>query len=350
MATIPLSVTQPTVAAIYRAYEDNADTQNRPHLGASLIGRECSRDLWFSFRWVGIKHHAGRILRLFERGQREEAVFVENLRASGVTVYDVNPQTGKQFQFSDIGGHFGGSMDACAQGILEAPKTWHVCEFKTHNAKSFAKLTGEGVEKAKPEHAAQMQCYMRWSGMTRAFYLAVNKDTDELYSERLHYDELTGIKLIEKARRIITSTEPLVRISDRPDWWQCKLCNHYDICHQRKIPAVNCRTCAHATPELDSDGRWTCARYHCDLSVETQRQGAQCPSHLFIPALLPWAAVDAGEAEGWVEYETENGILRNGPGFYASRELAANVEMCLAGIDDPVFQKLRNDMGAEVAG
>jgi hypothetical protein len=161
---------------------------------------------------------------------------------------------------------------------------------KTHNAKSFAKLQAEGVEKSKPEHAAQMQCYMHWSGMERAFYLAVNKDTDDLYSERLHYDRAKAESLIEKARRIITAQEPPARMSERPDWYQCAWCSHKPICHESAIPEVSCRTCAHSTPELDGDGRWSCARFQCDISTETQRQGDQCPAHVFIPALLPWKA------------------------------------------------------------
>lgn len=350
MAAIPQSVVAPTVAAIYAAYERDADTQNRPHLGASLIGRECARALWYDFRWCGTTRHPGRLLRLFERGQNEEAVFVANLRAAGVTVFDVNPETGGQFRFSDVGGHFGGSMDACALGILEAPKTWHVCEFKTSSSKLFAKLVKEGVEKAKPEHAAQMQCYMHWSGMERAFYLCVNKDTDELYSERLHYDPVTALKLIGKAQRIITADEPPVRISERPDWYQCQWCDHRAICHQEPnapaIPAVSCRSCAHATPELDGDARWSCARFGCDLSVEAQRRGSECPRHVFIPALMPWPAVDADEAEGWVEYQTPDGrTIRNGPTGYASREIAAAPGIC----GDAVVDRARETMGATVA-
>ena len=48
-----------------------------------------------------------------------------------------------------------------ALGLLEAPKTWHVAEFKTHSAKSFAELVAKGVVLAKPQHAAQMQVYMQ---------------------------------------------------------------------------------------------------------------------------------------------------------------------------------------------
>lgn len=342
MAPIPQAVIQPTVDAIYRAYERDADTQNRPHLGASLIGRECARELWYTFRWAGIKRHAGRLLRLFQRGQLEEAVFVAELRAAGVEVWEVDPETGKQFRYSDVGGHFGLSLDGIVRGIIEAPVTPHSIEMKTHNAKSFAKLVKEGVEQAKPEHAAQMQVGMHLSGLTRAFYLAVNKDTDELYSERLHHDPVVGMRLIEKARRIITASEPPARLSERPDWFQCQWCDHNAICHQGAIPAVSCRTCAHATPELDGDGRWSCARFQVDIGTETQRQGDQCPAHVFIPALLPGKPVDASEDQGWVEYE--NGI-RNGPGGFASRELAANVALCV----DPLVQGMKVAFDAEQA-
>ena len=49
----------------------------------------------------------------------------------------------------------------------EAPKTWHVLEFKTHGVKSFADLTAKGVVLSKPQHAAQMQIYMHLTGIKR---------------------------------------------------------------------------------------------------------------------------------------------------------------------------------------
>ncbi|MFM2054709.1 MAG: hypothetical protein RL456_2746 [Pseudomonadota bacterium] len=349
MAPIPQTRPQPTVDAIYRAYEARAGTEHRPHLGASVIGRECARALWYAFRWAVSVRHSGRVLRLFERGQNEEAVFVANLRAAGVEVLDRDSRTGEQFRFSDVGGHMGGSMDAQALGILEAPKTWHVCEFKTHGAKSFATLKANGLAKAKPEHAAQMQCYMHWSELTRAFYLAVCKDTDELYSERLRYDTAAATALIERARRIIQASEPPARISERPDWYLCKWCDAYDLCHQGAMPEVSCRTCVHAIPEdthqRKGTGRWSCARFGCDLPVDVQRQGAQCHEHVFIPALVPWLAVDANADENWVEYRTPDGrTVRNGPGGYASRELAAAPGLC----GDAITDMIREQFGAEM--
>lgn len=346
MATLPKPAS-PTVDAIYRACESAAETESRPHLGASVIGRECARELWYLFRWASAPRHSGRILRLFRRGQREEPEFVEDLRRIGCTVHDTDPSTGEQFRFADLGGHFGGSMDGCAEGIPEAPKTWHVLEFKTHGAKSFADLEKRGVASAKPEHLAQMQIYMHWAKLDRALYLAVNKDTDALYAERVQADKDQAAALIEKARRIIAAQEPPARISERPDWYQCQWCDQRAICKEGAIPAVSCRTCAHATPELDGDARWSCAHFGVDIDLDTQRSGHECPQHVFIPALLPWPAVAADETAGWVEYQKPGGTcVVNGPGGYASRELAANAEIC----GDAPVNRAKQLMGAEVAG
>jgi Uncharacterised protein family UPF0547 len=158
MAILPPPPT-PTRSAIYAAYEANRDDGFRDHLGASLIGKHCERALWFDFRWVTPVQFSGRILRLFESGQLEEARLVRNLRATGATVLDRDPETGRQWRVEAHGGHFGGSLDAVAIGLKEAPKTWHVVEFKTHSTKSFFDLTTKGVAQSKPQHWAQMQIY-----------------------------------------------------------------------------------------------------------------------------------------------------------------------------------------------
>lgn len=325
MVALPKTITSPTVAAIYAGYEKReAAEPRRGHLGASVIGRPCERQLWYAFRWAYQEQFEGRMLRLFQRGHREEDWFAADLRSTGAQVHSVDPRTGQQFRFSAVGGHVGGSMDGCALGLLEAPKTWHVVEYKTHGSKSFAKLEKEGVQKAKPEHWAQMQLYMRWSGMDRAFYLAVNKDTDALHAERIHAEAEAGERLESKAERIVKSAEPLPKLSDNPAWFECKFCPAFAICHGGQLPDVNCRTCVHATPEMDGSGRWSCALHKRDLPLAEQAKG--CPSHRYIPALVTFAEpVDADPIANWVEYRMPDGrIFRNGdraPGSYGSEEL-----------------------------
>lgn len=300
MAALPTPAT-PTVSAIYAAYEARQEDGFRDHLGASGIGAECERAIWYSWRWTTRARHTGRLLRLFQTGHMAEARFVSDLRKIGVTVMDVNPDTGRQWTLRDASGHFGGSMDAVGIGFPEAPKAWHVCEFKTHSAKSFAGLAKDGVEKSKPQHWAQMQVYMHLADIDRAFYLAVNKDTDELYQERIKRDVEAGIRMLAKAERIIGSTQPPERISLDPAWWQCRFCDHADACHGDAMPERHCRSCLHSSPV--GDGDWQCERMASPLSKEQQRQG--CAAHLFIPGLVHGQQQDAGE--DWVSYRMKDG-------------------------------------------
>jgi len=320
MATLP-EPKHTTVARIYEAYENDADDGNRPHLGASLIGHACERYLWMTFRWVDSKKFPGRMLRLFETGQLAEARFTANLRRIGVEVHDVTPD-GQQWRVSDLGGHFGGSMDGAARGFPEAPKTWSVVEMKTHNDKSFAALVKEGVQKSKPMHYAQMMVYCGYTGMDRAVYLAVNKNTDELYSERIEFDPVEFARLKARAERVIRAAEPPLKCSEDPSWYVCKICSFHENCHGEAAPAVTCRTCAHSTPEMDGDSRWSCTQHRADRTIEDQRTG--CDQHRYIPILLQNFAKQSDYVNGDVVYETETGPFVNGDpsnGALASQEI-----------------------------
>lgn len=292
----------PTVDAIYESYEHlEAAKPPSTRLGASRIGDDCSRRLWFSFRWCGQPQFPGRVLRLFETGHLEEARLIQNLRALGVEVYDRDPETGGQFTYSAVGGHFGGSLDGVARGLREAPKSWAVLEIKTANEASFDELQRLGVKVTKPLHYAQMVTYMGFSELERAAYFAVCKNDDRIHSEWIPFDKPLFAALLDKARRIIEAPEPLTKLSENPDAPSCRWCDFRRLCHEARVPPVSCRTCAHATPLTDGEGaRWRCERHHKLVSRDEQR--AACDEHLFIPALIPYAEpVDAGD--DWIAYQ-----------------------------------------------
>lgn len=310
-----------TVARIYQAYEHDAEDGNRPHLGASLIGHACERYLWLTFRWVNRPKFEGRMLRLFETGQLAEPRFVANLRRIGVEVHDTTPD-GKQWRVSALGGHFAGSMDGAAVGLPEAPKTWHVLEFKTHGDKSFKELQAKGVEKSKPMHYDQMQTYMGLTGMERAFYLAVNKNDETLYSERVEFDQVAFAKIMARAERVITANEPPLKCSQDPSWFVCKMCDFHEHCHGDAAPQVNCRTCAHSTPELDGDSKWHCQHMDHEIGLLGQRMG--CKSHRYIPILLERFATRQDYVNGDVTYTDSTGLpFSNGeqPGALSSNDI-----------------------------
>jgi hypothetical protein len=150
---------------------------------------------------------------------------------------------------------------------------------------------------------------MHYLGCTRHYLTVGSPGVRDLISCRTDYDAADAIRLIEKARRVIEATQPPARISEDPSWFECKFCDHHQICHGQpsgNIPTSarrNCRTCLHSTPV---SGGWECAR-GADANLY-QRHG--CSQHLLIPALVAGEQIDASET--WVEYRLRDGsIWRN---------------------------------------
>jgi len=346
----------PITAAIYAHYKEVGDAgPYRGYLGASIIGHPCDRFLWYTFRACCREDFPGRIYRLFETGDLEEIRMIKDLRDIGCTVHDVDPATGEQFEVSDIGGHFSGHMDGCGLGIPGAEKTWHVLEFKTCNAKSFAKLKKDGVENSKPIHYAQMQVYMHKTGMGRALYLAENKDTDELYPERVYYESFQAKALVKRAKRIILTKEPPERMTDRMDWWECKFCSAHSLCWgigdvALPVPAVNCRQCCHSTPTCAGHARWECDKHARGLSIEDQQK--TCDDHLVLPGLLSFAEPsDYGKdpaGNDYIEFTNVDGSkwMHGGIG-YASTELHTLPVSALA---NKFLESAKGLFNAEVTG
>ena len=275
MVQIPPSFS--TVDAIYQHYSDYRKDWRRPHLGASQIGKPCDRELWYQFRWAAEPEFPGRILRLFDTGNLEESRLVADLRNIGVEVYDRDPNApARQIRYSDPNGHFAGSLDGVGRGFIEAPKTWHVLEFKTSNTNNFKKIKGKGVKLAKPEHYAQMQVYMRWSGLKRAFYFCVCKDTDEIYSERVYAAPKVADELTARANRIIFATDPPKRFSEggSQSSGPCRFCTYRPVCLSGQAPVKSCRSCVHGAP-LPSGGAWECERDNRELTFAEQETGCE---------------------------------------------------------------------------
>ena len=267
-------------------------------MGASIIGHPCARYVWLSWRWVKKAQFSGRVLRMFDTGKREESRLLEELRGIGAQVWDTDPNTGEQWRVSACDGHFGGSLDGVAKGLPEAPKTAAVIEFKTHNAKSFADLLSKKVAGSKPQHFDQLQIYMGLMELERALYLAVNKDTDDVYVEWIHFDKDHFENLIDYAQGLIAMPTPPEPISNDPSNWQCKGCTFHEVCHGGIAADANCRTCCHASPIVNS--AWHCGHHNNKLDEAKQRKG--CGDHLLIPALTPYAqAIDGGPS--WVAYK-----------------------------------------------
>jgi len=261
--------------AILDAVKAADDSKWRDHLGASLIGDECLKKVWFSFRWYVFPDHTGRLLRLFDRGQREEPALEEIIRRiPGVNIATVDHNTGEQFRAKDPElPALAGSLDGLIQNPPEAPGETVGLEIKTANQKSWDKLKKSGVKSHQRRHYTQINLYAYWFQLPGFVYLSVNKNTDEIYSEWVPYDPEEVDQARADARTVLSATTPPPGISKIPSWYQCKFCDFSDVCHFNAAPAMNCRTCRHVSPDLIGANSWTCTKTGSELTTEEQRTG-----------------------------------------------------------------------------
>jgi hypothetical protein len=257
----------------------------------------------------------GRILRLFRRGQNEEATIVADLKAAGIDIR----ANGNEQERIDFGCHIGGSVDGIIEsGVPEAPTKRHISEFKTHSLKSFDDLERNGVEKSKPMHFVQMQLYMHGTGIDRALYVAVCKNDDRLYIERVRYDAKVAEDALERGKRLVRTDElPPPMPGASPSWYQCKFCDGFDICHgSRKIKAdaVNCRTCAHSTAR--ESGEWHCQHHDVLIPLEESRKAHPC--HVIHPDLVPWKLNADKSSASTACFEIDGRQVMNGQDGFAS--------------------------------
>lgn len=287
-----------TVEAIYSAIAARARQGDNFGVPMGNAVNECDRAIWYALRWAAPPERMdGQKLRRFETGHREEARLLDDLAAAGVTVERVDPATGKQFAVALADGWLRGKIDARATGLPEAPKTEHVVECKSHNDRSFKGLLkhappkGEGLRRSKPEHFAQCQLYMHALKLHRVLYLAVNKNTDELYAERIEYDAEFALRVEVRVTRIAGTDRAPSRLHDDLNSkaaFTCQWCPALALCHERAFARVNCRTCMHAI--FDSGAEVRCARTGASLSYDNQQTG--CGQHRYLPDLVPAEQVD----------------------------------------------------------
>ena len=260
------------------------DGGHRSHLGASLIGRECKRYLWYVFRWCLHEKTTGRQQRLFNRGHREEARFIEWLEGIGFKVWFENRDEAPnekgeypQYRISDVMGHFGGSLD----GIAILPERYGIeepvlLEFKTNGTGAgFNKLADDGMPIAKPEHFAQTSTYGKKYNFRYCVYLNINKNDDSLHVEVVKLNHSLGEQMIMKAEQIIMSQTAPARLSDNPTFHKCGYCHMKEVCHKGAVVEVNCRSCAFARPVENAE--WFCEVHNGNIPKDFIAKA--CPSY-----------------------------------------------------------------------
>jgi hypothetical protein len=216
--------------------ERNRQQPPRHYLGGSRVGEPCARRLVYEYANTPPdegKAFNGGILRIFDAGHRFEDLSIQWLRLTGFDLR-TNKRDGSQFGFSAAGGKLRGHIDGVIVGGPDVGVAWPALwEHKALNAKSWSDLVKNGLQISKPVYYGQVQLYMAYMELAVTLFTALNKDTEELYHERVPFDPAEAQRLSDKAVTVIRAAESgelLPRIAAHADFYLCRLCPYAERC------------------------------------------------------------------------------------------------------------------------
>jgi len=311
----------PTIAAVMDQMQKDHHTELRGYVQCSGLGSSCERQLQYQFWWASQEIHPASTLMKFDDGHRTEDLTNKRFKATpGVDLRPFGPD-GRQWGVASLSGHLRGHLDGLVLGLLEAPKTWHVYEVKCVGDARMRKLerllVKHGEKEALKEwskvYYTQAQLYMGLTKLKRHYLVCCTAGGRDMISVRTNFNKKDFLEAFEKASRLLKANELPPRLSEDPEFFQCKWCQFSELCHEKKTAKANCRTCAHSTPVVDPDtmetkdfGVWRCEFHNKKISMKDQKKG--CPKHLFKPDLIPWATVKEMDKErNRITYQFDGG-------------------------------------------
>lgn len=203
-------------------YQESVEDDARDYIGASSIGSDCLRQIWFQFKGVKAEKVPTKFRRTWAIGKKLEGLVVEWLINAGVKV-ERNDYTYHALDMPYFQGHF--------DGILTWRNNRAILEIKTAKDASFKIFVKKGLKIWNPQYYAQIQSYMGMSGINSTYILVLNKDNSDLSDELVMFDADFYEKLCDKARMIHGANIEPPRINGSALWYQCKMCKFNKVCH-----------------------------------------------------------------------------------------------------------------------
>jgi hypothetical protein len=105
------------------------------------------------------------------------------------------------------------------------------------NDQRFKLLLKKKVKEGFPDYWAQCQLYMKGMELENTLFLAINKNTCEIYREIIPYNEKDAEGLLLKAQRIFEyDSEPSIFTqAGRKVPLVCSGCDYFDHCYKETI-------------------------------------------------------------------------------------------------------------------
>ncbi len=203
-----------------------ANNKPRTWLGLSQIGHQCERYLWYCHHGYTGEQPEGRVLRLFQLGNILEDQTILDLKTAGF----IHHSGQKEVTFTNNGVTLQGHIDGIVEGLLESGQP-HLFEHKTCCEKKFKELLKlNSYERWNETYKAQVHVYMLGLKLKRCLAVVYNKNTSELYTERIRLDRDYAIGRLERAFSAIDRKSKPCRKCPNKSWFEAKWCDYYKEC------------------------------------------------------------------------------------------------------------------------
>lgn len=210
------------------------EDDERDYIGASSIGSDCLRAIWYQFKGVKAQKVPPKFRRTWAIGKALEQVVHNWLVDVGIVVWRNYPEL-----VHPTMPYFKGNVDGIWVKSLKDHTPKAIIEIKTAKDASFKIFVKKGLKAWNPQYYAQIQSYMGMSGenelnrINSAYILVLNKDNSDLSDELVTFDPDFYKKLEEKARMVYgANVEPPRVGTGSALWYQCKMCKFNKVCHK----------------------------------------------------------------------------------------------------------------------
>lgn len=200
------------------------DKKTRDYIGASTIGADCLRQIWYEFKGIQAMDVPTKMRRTWTIGRVLENTILDWLTEAGLDI----ARTWRDLEADDMP-YFKGHLDSV---WIKKNEPYAILEIKTAKDASFVIFVKKGLKAWQPKYYAQIQTYMGMSKILRAYIVVLNKDTSEISDELVLFDELFYKELCEKASMISKAKTAPPKINASPLWYECKMCKFNKVCHK----------------------------------------------------------------------------------------------------------------------
>ncbi len=192
---------------------------------------KCGRQLAYKLLGYPKASESDQLHAIWAAGHVFEQLALAGMRVAGLPVY------GAQDELSGdnppmLGHHDGRTVIDGVESVLEV---------KSANDARFGRMVAQGVAISDPDYYTQMQIYMHHNSLNQAFYVAVNKNNSDVYTELVDFDPDFTNALLDRLRRVwqITRDQELPEPEYHKSSQECRRCPFEPLCPGLSLPPRN---------------------------------------------------------------------------------------------------------------